>query len=88
MAAVGSLSQSGPSGHVSRADRQRGPVWYAKYRLPDGRQVQRKIGPAWSGRTRPPSGYFTKRQAEDDELHADWERARRRESLDPIEPLP
>jgi len=40
-------------------------VWYAKYRLPDGRQVQRKIGPAWAGRTRPQAGYFTKRQAED-----------------------
>jgi hypothetical protein len=26
-----------PSGHVFRADRARGPVWYAKYRLPDGR---------------------------------------------------
>ena len=39
-------------------------MWYAKYRLPDGRQVQRKIGPAWRGRTRPPLGYFTKRQAE------------------------
>ncbi len=37
-----------PSGHVFRVDRRRGPVWYAKYRLPDGRQVQRKIGPAWT----------------------------------------
>ena len=40
-------------------------VWYAKYRLPDGRQVQRKIGPAWPERGRPPAGHFTKRQAED-----------------------
>jgi hypothetical protein len=39
----------------------RGPVWYAKYQLPSGRQVQKKIGPAWSGRGRPPPGYFTKR---------------------------
>jgi integrase len=37
---------------------------YAKYRLPDGRQVQRKLGPAWTGRGRPPAGYFTKRTAE------------------------
>src|ERR1700737_2775787 len=65
MAVSGSLSESAPSGHVFRVERQRGPVWYAKSRLPDGRQVQRKIGPAWSGRTRPPFGYFTKRQAED-----------------------
>jgi hypothetical protein len=35
-----------PTGHVFRIDRSRGPVWYAKYRLPDGRQVQKKIGPA------------------------------------------
>lgn len=54
-----------PSGHVFRADRKRGPVWYMKYRPPDGRQVQRKLGPAWTGRGRPPAGYFTKRTAED-----------------------
>jgi hypothetical protein len=24
-------------------------VWCAKYRFPDGRQVQKKIGPAWTG---------------------------------------
>ena len=54
-----------PSGHVFRVDRARGPVWYAKYRLPDGRQVQKKVGPAWTERGRPPTGYFTKRTAED-----------------------
>jgi integrase len=53
-----------PSGHVFKVDRARGPVWYAKYRLPDGRQVQRKIGPAWTERGRPAAGYFTKRTAE------------------------
>jgi hypothetical protein len=53
-----------PSGHVFRVDRARGPVWYAKYRLPDGRQVQKKVGPAWTERGRPPVGYFTKRTAE------------------------
>jgi integrase len=50
---------------VFRVDRARGPVWYAKYRLPDGRQVQKKLGPAWIERGRPAAGYFTKRQAED-----------------------
>ena len=35
---------------------QRGPVWYAKYRLPDGRQVQKRIGPAWTQRGRPADG--------------------------------
>jgi integrase len=54
-----------PSGHVYRVERKRGLVWYAKYRLPDGRQIQRKVGPAWTERGRPPSGYYTKRQAED-----------------------
>jgi integrase len=54
-----------PTGHVFRVERARGPVWYAKYRLPDGRQVQKKLGPAWTERGRPPTGYYTKRLAED-----------------------
>jgi integrase len=53
-----------PTGHVFRREGPRGPVWYAKYRLPDGRQVKRKIGPAWADRGRPPAGYVTKRTAE------------------------
>ena len=52
------------SGHVYRFEGARGPVWRAKYRLPDGRQVQRTIGPAWTERGRPRAGYFTKRTAE------------------------
>jgi integrase len=52
------------SGHVFRVDRVSGPVWYAKYRLPDGRQVQRKLGPAWCRVGRPAAGFFTKRSAE------------------------
>ena len=51
------------SGHVYRRG-DRSPSWYAKYRLPDGRQVNRKIGPVWTGRGRPAEGYFTKRTAE------------------------
>jgi hypothetical protein len=39
-------------------------VWYAKYRLPDGRQRQRRVGPAWASRGRPQAGYFTKTMAE------------------------
>jgi integrase len=54
-----------PTGHVFRVERVRGPAWYAKYRLPDGRQVQKKLGPAWTERGRPAAGYFTKRLAED-----------------------
>src|ERR1700731_713965 len=61
-----------PTGHVFRVERRTGPVWYAKYRLPDGRQVQRKIGPAWTERGRPRDGWYTKRPAEawlQDDLH-------------------
>jgi integrase len=57
-------------------ERARGPVWYAKYRLPDGRQVQKKLGPAWTERGRPPAGYFTKRLAEE-ALRAVLDEARR-----------
>ncbi len=53
------------TGNVFRREGQRGPVWYAKYRLPSGRQVQKKIGPAWAQRGRPAAGYFTKRTADD-----------------------
>jgi integrase len=53
-----------PTGHVFRVERARGPAWYAKYRLPDARQVQKKLGPAWTERGRPPAGYFTQRLAE------------------------
>ena len=52
------------SGHVFRVERRRGPQWYAKYRLPDGRQRQKLIGPAWTSRGRPAAGYFTKRGAQ------------------------
>ena len=52
------------SGHVFKIERKRGPQWYAKYRLPDGRQVQRRIGPHWTDRKQePPAGYFTKTTA-------------------------
>jgi integrase len=51
------------SGHVFRRDGRRGAVWYAKYRLPDGRQVQQRIGPAFTGRGRPANGTFTERTA-------------------------
>jgi len=52
------------SGHVFRYDGKHRVTWRAKYRLPDGRQVQTTIGRAWTQRGRPPAGYFTKRTAE------------------------
>jgi len=52
------------SGHVYRVTRTKGRVWYAKYRLPDGMQVQRALGREWGGKGRPPEGYFTARTAQ------------------------
>jgi integrase len=52
------------SGHAFRVERKRGLQWYVKYRLPDGRQQQRRLGPAWTGRGRPAAGYYTKRTAQ------------------------
>jgi integrase len=65
-----------PSGFVFRLEKTRGASWWAKYRLPDGTQVKRKIGPAWVGRGRPAEGHFTKRLAED-WLHDRLEEVRR-----------
>src|SRR3954466_7270760 len=42
-----------PTGHVFRRDGARRSTWYAKYRLPNGRQVQKRIGPASTERGRP-----------------------------------
>ena len=61
----GWLAQGGSiSGHVFRVDRARGPVWFAKYRLPDGRQVQKRIAPAWTRPGRPEDGFVNRRGAE------------------------
>jgi integrase len=53
------------TGHVLLLDRTRGPVYYMKYRLADGRQVMKLLGPAWTERARPAPGYYTKRTAEE-----------------------
>jgi integrase len=52
------------SGNIRRVRRKRGDQWYIQARLPDGRQIQKRLGPAWGGPGRPPNGYFTKRTAE------------------------
>jgi integrase len=52
------------SGHVFKRKGKRGAVWYAKYRLPDGRQQKKRLGPVWTEKTAPPDGYFTKGKAE------------------------
>ena len=52
------------SGHVFKRKGKRGAVWYAKLRLPDGRQQKKRLGLAWTEKTAPPSGYFTKGKAQ------------------------
>jgi integrase len=52
------------TGHISLRDRKRGKVWYLRYRLADGRHVQKLLGPAWTERSRPPAGYYTPKTAE------------------------
>ena len=53
------------TGHVSLRQRNRGLVYYVKYRTADGRQLQRLLGPAWTERGRPPVGYYTRKTAEE-----------------------
>src|ERR1700754_2981399 len=52
------------SASVFRYEGKRRPVWRAKYRLPDGRQVKKTIGPAWTDRDRPAAGYYTRSTAQ------------------------
>jgi integrase len=51
------------TGHVRLRRGKNGAVWYLRYRLPDGRQRQRRLGDAWEGPGRPPDGYYTRRTA-------------------------
>jgi len=51
-------------GHVKTVQRNRGPVFYLKYRQADGQQVQKLLGAKWTERGRPPAGYYTDKTAE------------------------
>jgi integrase len=51
------------TGHIRVVDRKRGPVVYAKLRLPDGREPQRALGRLWTKRSKPPEGYLTRGMA-------------------------
>ena len=46
-----------PTGHAFKIGRRHGPAWHVKYRLPGGRQGQKKLGPAWK-RARPAAGWL------------------------------
>ncbi len=58
------MAAANVTGHVYLVERKHGAKWYAKYRLPDGRQVQKALGPAWTERGRRPNGSYTRRTAE------------------------
>jgi hypothetical protein len=52
------------SGHVFRVPRKREAQWYAKWRGPDGRQVQKLLGPDWTASGLQLPGALTKKTAE------------------------
>jgi integrase len=52
------------TGYVREVPRRDGIVLYAKLKLPDGSQPQRRLGIKWDKRSAPPDGYLTLRQAE------------------------
>lgn len=54
----------GATGYVREIQRRDGPVLYAKLKLADGSQPQRRLGKLWTKRTRPPDGYLTRGMAE------------------------
>jgi hypothetical protein len=58
------MSSKHAIGHVRTIQRSSGAVLYAKLKLPDGREPQRRLGRLWTKRTRPPAGYLTRAQAE------------------------
>jgi len=70
------MAAANVTGHVYLVERKHGAKWYAKYRLPDGRQVQKLLGPAWTEKGRPKTGYLTERTA-DEALQAILADARR-----------
>jgi integrase len=63
------MATAKPTGYVRTIERKEGPVFYAKLKLPDGTQPQRRLGRVWTKRTRPPDGYLTRGMAEA-RLHA------------------
>jgi integrase len=54
-----------PTGYVRTIERKSGPVFYAKLKLYDGSQPQRRLGPAWLKRSAPPEGHLTPSMAEE-----------------------
>jgi hypothetical protein len=57
------MAEQHATGYVRTIDRKAGPVYYAKLKVPDGTQPQRRLGKVWTKRTRPPAGYLTRGMA-------------------------
>jgi hypothetical protein len=58
------MSGKHATGYVRTIERRDGPVFYAKLKMSDGTQPQRRLGKAWTKRSRPPAGHLTRAQAE------------------------
>jgi hypothetical protein len=57
------MAEQHATGYVRTIDRKAGPVYYAKLKVPDGTQPQRRLGKVWTKRTRPPAEYLTRGMA-------------------------
>src|SRR5690348_14866866 len=58
------MAAAKPTGYVRTIPRAGGDVFYAKLKLPDGTQPQRRLGKVWTKRSQPPDGYLTRGMAE------------------------
>ena len=58
------MSSTKATGYIRTIQRREGPVFFAKLKLADGTQPQRRLGGVWPKRTRPPEGYLTRGMAE------------------------
>jgi hypothetical protein len=45
------MADAKPTGYVRTIERKDGPVYYAKLKLPDGSQPQRRLGKVWAKRS-------------------------------------
>src|SRR4051812_29928248 len=64
MTSAPSPTSRAATGYVRTIKRREGDVYYAKLKLPDGRQPQRRLGRVWTKRSKPPAGYLTASMAE------------------------
>lgn len=58
------MPETKATGYVRVIPRASGDVFYAKLKLPDGSQPQRRLGKVWTKRSQPPADHLTKGMAE------------------------